>query len=100
MNVISRKRITDFMTSHPTSRSPLEAWYRIVKKQTFENFNEVRQLFPSADQVKNFVVFNIGGNNYRLIALINYRKGNLFVRHILTHTEYDKNKWKDDSWYT
>ncbi len=100
MNIISKKKITAFTDKHSQSKSSFDTWYSIVKKQTFENFNEVRQLFPSADQVKNFVVFNIGGNNYRLIALINYRKGNLFVRHILTHTEYDKNKWKDDSWYT
>ena len=100
MNIISKKKITAFTDKHQQAKSSFDTWYSIVKKSKFNNYNEVRALFPTADQVKNFVVFNIGGNNYRLIAYIDYPKGFLFVRHILTHTEYDKNKWKDDSWYT
>jgi mRNA interferase HigB len=99
MNVISRPRIKEFTGRHPKSDSSLTAWYRIVKKEHFKNFNEIRKVFPSADQVENFVVFNIGGNNYRLIALVDYDKDVLFIRHILIHAEYDKEKWKKDKWY-
>lgn len=99
MNIVTRKRIQEFIAKHPKSDSSFTNWYRIVKIESFKNFNEIRKIFPSADQVENFVVFNIGGNNYRLIAFLDYQKGYLFIRHILTHVEYDKEKWKKDTWY-
>jgi len=55
---------------------------------------DVRRLFPSADAVGRFTVFNIKGTSYRLIAEINYQFGRLYVRHVLTHAEYDKGAWK------
>ncbi|NJR74911.1 MAG: type II toxin-antitoxin system HigB family toxin [Scytonema sp. CRU_2_7] len=65
-----------------------------------QNFVELRQLFPSADQVSHLTVFNIGGNNYRLIALVDYKYQKVFIRHVLTHAEYNKEDWKNDPWYT
>ncbi|WP_414529831.1 type II toxin-antitoxin system HigB family toxin [Nodularia chucula] len=59
---------------------------------------ELRQTFSSADQVGNFTVFNIGGNNYRLITLVDYKFQKVFIRHVLTHAEYDKEDWKNDPW--
>jgi mRNA interferase HigB len=53
-------------------------------------------LFPSADQVDHKTVFNIGGNKYRLIAAIHYNRRKVYIRAIVTHLEYDKNKWKKD----
>jgi mRNA interferase HigB len=55
---------------------------------------ETRRDFPHADPVGVFTVFNIGGNNFRLIAAIKYRWQVVYVRHILTHAEYAKDKWK------
>ncbi len=55
---------------------------------------EVRRELPTADAVKEFTVFNIKGNAYRLITEINYRTGRIFVRHVLTHAEYSKGAWK------
>jgi mRNA interferase HigB len=60
---------------------------------------ELRQTFPPADKVGNFTVFNIGGNNYRLITLVDYEYQKVFIRHILTHAEYDKDDWKNDHWF-
>ncbi|MGI2902303.1 type II toxin-antitoxin system HigB family toxin [Tolypothrix sp. VBCCA 56010] len=57
-------------------------------------------VFPSADQVSNLTIFNIGGNNYRLITLVDYNYQKVFIRHVLTHAEYDKEDWKNDPWYT
>lgn len=99
MHIISYKKIRDFITVHADSKPALNSWYRIMDKTTFESFNDVSNVFPSADQVKNFVVFNIGGNKYRLIAFIRYNLKRVFIRHVLTHAEYDKNKWKEDSWH-
>jgi len=54
----------------------------------------VRRVFPSADGVKEFMVFNVKGNAYRLITEINYRTKRIFLRHVLTHAEYSKGGWK------
>jgi len=55
---------------------------------------EVRLTFPTADAVGRFTIFNIKGNAYRLITEINYRTGRIFLRHLLTHAEYEKGAWK------
>jgi mRNA interferase HigB len=68
MPVITRKRLNEFALKHPDARNALEHWYRLMKAQRFTNFAQLRDLFPSADQVANKTVFNIGGNKYRLVA--------------------------------
>ncbi len=95
MHVISKKKLRDFWEDNPKSRAPLEAWYQVAKKAEWENFAEVRATFGSADLVNRFVVFDIGGNKYRLIAAIHFNRSKLFIRHVLTHAEYDEGKWKD-----
>jgi mRNA interferase HigB len=94
MHVITRKRINEFGNLHPDSKGPLSAWYSIVDKTAFKTFAELRKTFPSADLVGDKVVFNIGGNKYRLIAAIHFNRGKLYIRNILTHAEYDKEGWK------
>lgn len=95
MHIITRKRIIDFAGKYPDCGNALESWYRIIKHSTISNFAELREIFPSADHVEGFTVFNIGGNKARLIAAIHYNTQRLYIRHILTHSEYDKNKWKE-----
>jgi len=95
MHIITRKRLVDFAFKHPDCASALDAWYRIVKHSTLSNFAELRAIFPSADQVEGLTVFNIGGNKVRLIAAIHYNSQRLYIRYVLTHKEYDKNKWKE-----
>ena len=94
--MISRKKIQDFWEKFPDSKSPLESWYKIVKTTNFTNFNNLRRTFPKADQVQNLTVFDIGGNKYRLIAAIHYNRGKIYIRSIIPHKEYDKNKWRKD----
>jgi mRNA interferase HigB len=95
MHIITRKRLLDFATKNPACSTALNAWYRILKHSTVLNFAELRTIFPSADQVEGLTVFNIGGNKARLIAVIHYNTQRLYIRHVLTHKEYDKNKWKE-----
>jgi len=57
---------------------------------------ETRLDFPHADPVGECTVFNIGGNKYRLITKIRYNKQRVYIIHVLTHKEYDREKWKDD----
>lgn len=94
MHVITRKRLLDFAEEHPNTSESLDTWYRIIKKSEILNFSQLREIFPSADKVDNFTVFNIGGNKIRLIAALHYNTQCLYIRHVLTHKEYDKEKWK------
>jgi mRNA interferase HigB len=96
MHVISKKKLRAFWEEHPRAKSALEQWYQVVKNAEWENFADVRKTFNSADQVYRFTVFDIGGNKYRLIAVIHFNRGKLYVRHVLTHDEYDEGKWKDE----
>lgn len=96
MHVISRKKLKDFWRKHRQAEGPLKAWYARVRKAKWEQFEDVRQDYASADQVGKFVVFNIAGNKYRLIAAIHYNRQKVYVRHILTHGEYDDDDWKDE----
>lgn len=95
MHVITRKRIVDFANKYPNCTNSLDSWYRILKHSIVSNFAELREIFPSADQVEGLTVFNIGGNKARLIAAIHYNTQRVYIRHVLTHSEYDKNKWKE-----
>ena len=96
MHVISKKKLREFWEEHARSQAPLEQWYQVAKNAEWESFDDVRQTFNTADQVDRFTVFNIGGNKYRLIAVIHFNRGKLYVRHVLTHAEYDEEKWKDE----
>lgn len=79
---------------YPDSQSSLDNWYRIVKEAEYTSFVELREHFRSADYVDGFVVFNISGNKYRQIAAIHFNRQKVFIRHILTHQEYDRDEWK------
>lgn len=95
MHVISRKALQTFWLKHPASKSPLQRWYKIVQHTNFGSFSELRKTFPSADRVGKFVVFNIAGNNYRLIASVHFNRHKLYIRHVFTHEEYDRGLWKE-----
>jgi mRNA interferase HigB len=99
MRVISKRILRDFWKKHPQAESGLLLWYQRIFDSKLENFNDIRQVFPSADLVGNFTVFNIKGNHYRLITYIDYEYQQLFVRAVLTHAEYDKENWKNDDWF-
>jgi len=90
MHVISRKAIREFGEAHPDADAPLDRWYRVAIRAEWANFGALRADYPSADQVGKYVVFNIGGNKYRLVAEINYGSGLLFIRGVYTHAGYDE----------
>jgi len=92
MRVISKRRLCEFWQQAAAARSPLEGWYRVVndKQLTWKDFHDVRATYGNASLVGDCIVFNIGGNKYRLVVKINYLTHNVFVRAVLTHEEYDK----------
>jgi mRNA interferase HigB len=95
MHIITRKRLIEFAIKHPACSAALESWYRIVKRTDFYSFAELRRTFPGADKVANLTVFNIGGNKARLIAAIHYNTRRIYIRHVLTHKEYDRGYWRE-----
>jgi mRNA interferase HigB len=99
MRVISRRSLREFWEKHSTAKNSLLLWYDRITKSDLENFAQLRQLFPSADLVANFTVFNISGNNYRLITYIDYQAQIIFIRDVLIHADYDKENWKNDNWF-
>jgi len=90
MHVISRKALRHFWERYPDSRNALSRWFKIMQQSNFTSFDELRSTFPSADKVGELIVFNIAGNKYRLIASIHFNRGKVYIRHVLTHAEYDK----------
>ena len=96
MHVISRKKLKQFAERYPVAEPPLDAWHKTVRQAMWRNFAGVRAVFPSADQVDRFTVFDIGGHKFRLIAVIHFNRGKVFVRQVLTHQEYDGGEWKND----
>lgn len=92
--IITKKRIWDAKKKHPDSAGALDGWYRIISKNMFNNFSELKTTFNTVDKVGNLYVFNIGGNKLRLIASIHFNRHKVYIRDILTHKEYDKNCWK------
>jgi mRNA interferase HigB len=91
VNVISRKTLAEFYQKHADSCEPLETWYKVCRKAEWQNFNEVKVAFPSADWIgDDRVVFNVKGNKYRLLVRFSFRYKSIQVKWIGTHAEYDK----------
>ena len=86
--------VYEFIVRYPDSQSSLTGWLQVMRSNEFENPNQLKQTFPSADYVKPYTVFNISGNKYRLISVINYTVTVVAVQDVLTHPEYDKGKWR------
>ncbi len=99
MHVITRSKIVPFWQKHPDAKPGLQGWYEQTKQAQWKTFADLRQVFPTGDLVNNLTVFNIGGNKYRLISLVDYTYKKVFIRRVLTHAEYDKEEWKNDPWY-
>ncbi len=93
-NVSGRKKLKEAAVQHADLEGPLDAWFCIAKKSRWRNLTDVRKTFSSADAVGKWTVFNIKGNQYRLIVEINYGFGRIYIGHVLTHAEYDRGGWK------
>lgn len=101
MHIISVKKLREFWTEHPAAELPLRAWVQVVRHASWTCFADVRADYASCDQVGRCIVFNIGGNKFRLVVRVKYVRhaltdGTVFVRHVLTHPQYDRNGWKGD----
>ena len=94
MHVISRKKLKEAAMRHGELEGPLDAWFRIAKKASWRSLADIRKTLATADAVGKWTIFNIKGNQYRLVAEIDYAFRRIYIRHILTHAEYDRGGWK------
>jgi mRNA interferase HigB len=94
MRVISRRRLRDFWDRLGDAKEPLIRWFKLAENAEWTNFAELRADCPTADVVGHLTVINVSGNEYRLILEIFFEDEVVLVRHVLTHAEYDKGKWK------
>jgi mRNA interferase HigB len=91
MRVISRKILREFWEKHPDSRQQLQAWYVDVKHANWTGPKDIKRIYPSVSFLaENRVVFNIKGNKYRVIVMVQYRFGQVYIRFVGTHQEYDR----------
>jgi mRNA interferase HigB len=95
MRIIGREILDAFAKRHANCLKPLRAWVRIVEEAKWESFQDIRSQFRSADVLSgNRVIFDIKGNNYRLITVVSYRQGMIQVLWMGTHAEYSKKRWE------
>lgn len=94
MRIIAKSRLVALANVHGDCIQQVTDWYNIASKAEWHSLSEVRQTFRHADPVGDKTVFNIKGNDYRLIVYIRYEAGVIYIKDLLTHAEYDKGGWK------
>ena len=91
MRIISRKRLREFWERHPDARQSLQAWYADAKHANWQTPADIKNVYRNASIVaNNRAIFNIKGNKYRLVVVVQYQYGIVYIRFVGTHQEYDK----------
>lgn len=93
MELLNLKQIKQFYEKHPDAKTPLAAWVKQARDAQWKNPAELAAEIKNADLVNNKWLFNIGGNKYRLAAMVHFQSQRVFILKIMTHQEYDKEKW-------
>lgn len=94
MKIVSNRALREFAQEHHLAQAPLNGWRRVIEKNKFTNWSELKAAFNTADKVGDLVVFDIGGNKFRLITYIRFEKQIVYIKAVLTHSDYDKGAWK------
>jgi mRNA interferase HigB len=95
MRIIAESRLKRMAEEHGDCVNQVATWIRVVRTARWQSLVDVRRTYPHADLVGDLTVFNIKGNDYRLIVGMDYRWGRVYIKHLLTHAEYDKGEWKE-----
>ncbi len=99
MHLISISKLREDAAQYPSIEKQIQKWYKVTQLAAWQNLEDVRQSFKDAEAVGNFTVFNIKGNDYRLIVGIDYEHQLIYYKYFLTHAEYDKDRWKNDPYF-
>ncbi|MDR0563620.1 MAG: type II toxin-antitoxin system HigB family toxin [Azoarcus sp.] len=94
MKLISNRALREFANVHPDAVASLQLFRGRIEKGTFKNFAQLNDTFRGVDKVGNLYVFNIGGNKYRIVASIAFSVQTVWIKSVMTHTEYNKGRWK------
>jgi mRNA interferase HigB len=90
MRIISRKALRKFWEKYPDAHQPLQSWYIDVKHSNWKKPADIKSIYQTASFVSNNrVVFNVKGNQYRIIVVVEYRRGSVYIRFVGTHSEYN-----------
>jgi len=96
MRVVSRKAIREAAARHSEWGASLQAWFKVARNADWESFADVRRSWKNSDVVGRFVVFDISHNRCRLITTVKYKWKMIYIRHILSHAEYDEKGWQKE----
>ena len=97
MRVLTKKRLREFWEKHPQAEQPLKRWHDYVRKAEWSSPADVKRDYHTADILPdNRVVFNIGGNKFRLVARVLFSCHKVFILRVLTHEQYDREPWQTD----
>jgi mRNA interferase HigB len=99
MHLISVRNLRADAAKYANAVKIVDRWYATIKQASWQNLEEVREDYPEAEAVGNFTVFNIKGNTYRLIVGIDYQTQTVYYKYFLTHSEYDKDDWKNNPYF-
>ena len=90
MVVISKAKLISFYNTDPQAKEPLLKWYNLILLSDWEDSHSIKEIFNTVDSVGNDrFVFNVGGNKYRIVAMIHFNKRTLYIRFVGTHKQYD-----------
>ena len=90
MRIIARRTLREFWEKHRDAEQPLKSWFREAARATWDGPSDIKRSYSHASFLKgNRVIFNIGGNKYRLVAHVNYTYRVLYIRYVGTHADYD-----------
>jgi mRNA interferase HigB len=89
MRVISRRALREFWERHPSAKSPMAIWFKIMETGAFAEFSALKKTFGTADYPAPYTIFDLAGNKYRVVALVRYDRHRIYFRHVFTHEEYD-----------
>jgi mRNA interferase HigB len=100
VQIVIRRHLEEAMEAHTDAADELKKWRRIVRAARWRTLEEVRTIFKDADDMNDYVIFNIRHNRYRLVTVVHYvktregkqAKGHVYIRSFLTHKEYDNPK--------
>jgi len=91
MRIISRRILREFWEKHPDTAVPLQTWFHDVEAAIWKSPADIKAIYRNASFVaNNRVVFNIKGNHYRLVVIVIYQHGVVYIRFVGTHAEYDR----------
>jgi mRNA interferase HigB len=100
VRIIKTSTLREFWRKHPAAEQPLKRWLGTARMAAWRSIDDVRRTYPHADAAvvasgNTVTIFNIGGNDFRLVVAIKYRFGTVYIRDFMTHAEYSKGAWKE-----